>query len=165
MKYYLGLGSNLGDSQEIIRKALSLIEKRGLGEIIACSSLYLTEPVDMDSGGWFLNAVCAVESNLAPEKMMQELLAIEKELGRKRIKGKKNLPRTIDIDILIVDDIIYKSDTVIIPHPKIKERRFVLEPLSEIAPELVEPISKKTISELLANLTNNKKVIKLNEKF
>ena len=164
MKYYLGLGSNLGNRQFYLRQALKMMEQRGLGKIMAKSSLYLTEPVGKEDQNWFLNAVVVLESELAPEELMQALLEIEENLGRKRKKGEKNLPRTIDLDILLADDIIFEGEGVIIPHPRVGERRFVLEPLCEIAQHLIEPRSKKKVSELLKDLKNDKKVIRLDEK-
>jgi len=164
MKYYLGLGSNLGNRQFYLRQALKMMEQRGLGKIMAKSSLYLTEPVGKKDQNWFLNAVVVLESELAPEELMQALLEIEENLGRKRKKGEKNLPRTIDLDILLADDIIFEGEGVVIPHPRVGERRFVLEPLCEIAQHLIEPHSKKKVSELLKDLKNDKKVIRLDEK-
>ena len=164
MKYYLGVGSNLGNRQFYLRQALKMMEQRGLGRILAKSSLYLTEPVGAEDQNWFLNAVVVLESELAPEELMQALLEIEENLGRKRKKGEKNLPRTIDLDILLADDIIFEGEGVVIPHPRVGERRFVLEPLCEIAQHLIEPRSKKKVSELLKDLKNDKKVIRLDEK-
>lgn len=164
MRYYLGLGSNLGNCRFYLRQALKMMEQRGLGRILAKSSLYLTEPVGKEDQNWFLNAVVVLESELAPEELMQALLEIEEDLGRKRRKGEKNLPRTIDLDILLADDIILEEPGLVIPHPRISQRRFVLEPLSEVAEHLIEPRSQKEVRELLKELKDNKKVIRLDEK-
>jgi len=164
MRYYLGLGSNVGDSRFYLRKAIALIEKYNLGRVIAKSSLYRTEPIGNPAQDWYLNAVAIVESEQLPEKMMRGLLVIEKELGRKRKRGKRNLPRSIDLDILLVDDMIIKGQELIIPHPRMQERRFVLEPLAEIAPDLIHPLFKKGVRELLAEVKNSARVERLNEK-
>lgn len=163
MRYYLGLGSNLGEREENLRRSLKLIEERKIGEVILRSHLYETEPVGDKNQRWFLNAVVMIESELKPEGMMRELLAIEKELGRERITFKKNLPRTIDLDILLVDDRIIKGEDLIIPHPRIKERRFVLVPLIEIAGGLKDPESGRFFKEILAELKDDKKVNMLDE--
>jgi len=164
MRYYLGLGSNLGDSKAYLREALTLIEKQGLGKVIAKSSLYRTEPMGNPNQDWYWNAVVLVESEQGPQEMMKGLLAIEEKLGRKRAQKGKNLPRTIDLDILLADDMIIKGDELIIPHPRMEGRRFVLEPLSELDSNLVHPLLKKTIGELLSELKDSGVVEKVNEK-
>ena len=164
MKYYLGLGSNLGDSRSYLRKALELIESRGIGKILSRSSLYLTEPVAVSGQEWFLNAAVAIESSLAPKKMLAELKKIEADLGREKSAKSRQLPRPIDLDILIADDIITSDDNLIIPHPRMQDRRFVLEPLAEIAGRLVHPVLEKSVVELLGASKDKAQVRKLEEK-
>jgi len=165
MRYYLGLGSNLGDSKFFLRQAVKLIEEQGLGKIVLKSSLYLTEP----KGGprnqnQYLNAAAAVESSLSPEQMMAALQKIESDLGRTRNPAQPNRPRKIDLDILVADDIIKSEPGLIIPHPRMADRRFVLEPLSEIAPDLIHPVLKKSVLELLRESGDKGQVTKLGEK-
>jgi len=110
------------------------------------SSWYLTQPVGLDDPEWFLNGVFLLETGQAPRELLETLLKIENRLGRERT-GKWS-PRTIDLDILFYDDRVIREVDLVIPHPELGKRRFVLEPLSEIAPDLVNPIIGKTISDL-----------------
>ena len=164
MKYYLGLGSNLGDSQAHLRRALERIEQKKLGKVLARSSLYLTEPKGGPEQPEFVNAAAVVESALEPEAMLKALLSIESELGRSRRRGERNFPRPIDLDILLVDDKIIRGPEITVPHPRMRERRFALAPLAEIAGAAVDPELKKTISEILAGLQDRSRVKKLDEK-
>jgi len=164
MKYYIGLGSNLGDSRSFLRRSLELIEERGIGKVKKRSHLYITEPVSGPEQPWFLNAVAMVESELEPKKMMKALLEIESELGRERNPAQKNLPRTIDLDILLVDDMIIKGPEIFVPHPRMRERKFVLLPLKEIAGDLADPELKKSFKEILKGLKDKAQVKKLDEK-
>jgi len=164
MKYWLGLGGNLGDTRSCFRKALKLIEERNLGKIMRKSSLYLTEPVGIESRDWFLNAVVEIESSLAPEAMLGELQKIESELGRQPGEKSRTLPRTIDLDILMADAIIMARPELVIPHLRMAERRFVLEPLAELAALALHPVLKKSMEQLLKELTDNAKVKRLGEK-
>lgn len=146
---YLSLGSNVGDRQAHLRDALTQLG--AAGRIVAASSFYETEPVEFTSQPWFLNCAVALETSLPPQQLMTTILGIEEEMGRRRVQKKG--PRSIDIDILIfvsgeAEDTIIDSRELTIPHPAMHQRRFVLEPLAEIAPELSHPIFKKTIREL-----------------
>lgn len=160
----MGLGSNLGDCRANLRKALGLIEQNQLGKIKARSHLYLTEPKDGPEQPWFLNAVVEIESELEPLRMMKELLAIEQMLGRNRGSLPKNFPRPIDLDILLIDDMIIQMPELSIPHPRMTERRFVLEPLVEIAEGIIHPERKKSLRNILAELKDNSQVKKLDER-
>jgi 2-amino-4-hydroxy-6-hydroxymethyldihydropteridine diphosphokinase len=141
---YLSLGSNVGNREACLRDAL--IRLSATGCVVAVSSFYETEPVEFTSQPWFLNCAVALETDLTPQQLMSALLSIEEEMGRRRIQKKG--PRSIDIDILMFDDIVMDSKELIIPHPAMHERRFVLEPLAEIATSAIHPVFKKTISEL-----------------
>lgn len=151
---YLSLGSNLGDRAGRLREAIARLG--ALGGVVSVSSFYETEPVEVTDQPWFLNCAVALETSLAPEKLMVALLGIEREMGRERMRKKG--PREIDIDILLFSDAILDSATVTIPHPAMQERRFVLEPLAEIAPEARHPRLGKTVRELLAALPEGQAV-------
>ena len=154
---YLSLGSNVGDRVAHLRDAIARLES--IGRVVSVSSFYETEPVEVTDQPWFLNCAVGLETALTAEQLMARLLQIEQERGRRRVQKKG--PRTIDIDILLFDDLILDSPDVTIPHPAMQERRFVLEPLAEIAPEARHPASKKMIGELLAALPPGQVVRKI----
>jgi 2-amino-4-hydroxy-6-hydroxymethyldihydropteridine diphosphokinase len=145
---YLSLGSNMGDREGHLRDAI--LRLRSNGQVISVSSLYETEPVEFRNQAWFLNCAVGLATSLTPTQLMAQILEIEKTIGRQRILKKG--PRTIDIDILLFGDLIVNSPELTIPHPAMHLRRFVLEPLAEIAPESRHPIFKRTTCELLAEL-------------
>ena len=145
---YIGLGANLGDRAETLRGAVRRLG--ALGRIVAVSSLYETEPVGFREQPSFLNAVLALESDLAPSELLDALLAIERELGR--IRTFRNAPRTLDLDILLYDGLVLDAPGLTVPHPRLHERGFVLAPLAEIAPGLVHPVLRISIAQLLASL-------------
>jgi 2-amino-4-hydroxy-6-hydroxymethyldihydropteridine diphosphokinase len=144
---FLGLGSNLGDRESAIKGALTRLAARGFRTTLK-SSLWLTEPVGGPPQGWFLNAVAGGETPLAPETLLEACLATEREMGR--VRAERNGPRTIDVDILFFGDERLAAPGLVIPHPRLHERRFVLEPLAEIAPGFVHPALGLTVCELLA---------------
>ena len=146
---YLSLGSNLGDREAILRDAIARLGS--LGRVTAVSSFYETEPVDFLDQPWFLNCVVLLETDLSPQTLLQRLLEIERSLGRERLQPKG--PRLIDIDILLFGDEIIHEPGLTIPHPALHQRRFVLEPLAQIAPGVVHPVLKKTVRELLLSLS------------
>ena len=142
---YIGLGSNLGDRMTTLRMAIQRLET--LGRITGVSSLYETEPVGYLEQPSFLNAVVALDTAQAPADLLGALLGIERDLGRMR--SFPNAPRTLDLDLLVVDNEVLDTPELTLPHPRLHERAFVLVPLAEIAPELVHPGSGKTMQELL----------------
>jgi 2-amino-4-hydroxy-6-hydroxymethyldihydropteridine diphosphokinase len=145
---YIGLGANLGDRMTTLRMAVQRLET--LGRITAVSSLYETEPVGYLEQPSFLNAVVALDTALAPADLIGGLLGIERDLGRAR--SFPNAPRTLDLDLLMVDDVILDTPELILPHPRLHERAFVLVPLAEIAPQLAHPGSGMSMRELLHTL-------------
>jgi 2-amino-4-hydroxy-6-hydroxymethyldihydropteridine diphosphokinase len=154
---YLSLGSNLGDRESHLRDAIDRLAS--VGRVQSVSSLYETQPVDFTDQPWFLNCGVALETSASPTRLMQQLLEIEKAMGRQRVQKKG--PRTIDIDILLFGDLVMNTLDLTIPHPAMQYRRFVLEPLAEIAPSAMHPLLKKTIEELLQELPPNQIVKKL----
>jgi 2-amino-4-hydroxy-6-hydroxymethyldihydropteridine diphosphokinase len=153
---YLLLGSNLGDRRALIEQAVAYLGEK-IGLLRDRSSFYETEPWGFESEKYFLNIAVRIDTVLSPERVMQMIDEIEKEMGRER-RGKGYSSRTIDIDILFFDDLIIENADLKIPHPKITERRFVLIPMNEIAPALRHPAVGKTISELLQSCADDKKV-------
>ncbi len=140
---YLGLGSNMGDREENLDRALDLLSQRmRLGKV---SSIYDTDPVGNTNQPRFLNMVCQAFTRLAPEGLLALAKGIESKMGR---YGKSDDPRPIDIDILLYDEEVVETPELVIPHPKMTERAFVLVPLAEIVPDLIHPVSGKTIKEL-----------------
>jgi 2-amino-4-hydroxy-6-hydroxymethyldihydropteridine diphosphokinase len=144
---YLGLGSNLGDKVAQCLLALKEVSADNHNQIKAVSSLYKTEPIGYQDQDWFINCVTEVSTTLPPHTLQEFLQDIEKRMGRK--KTVKMGPRIIDLDILLYGNEIVKEGGLIIPHPHLHERRFVLVPLAELAPNLLHPVLKKTVAELL----------------
>lgn len=149
-KAYIGLGSNIGDKEENLRKAINKISEEKNTVIAKQSSFITTEPWGYLEQEYFLNAVIEIETTLEPEELMDLLLKIELELKRERLI--KWGPRTIDLDILMYDELISSDEKVTIPHPRMHERKFVLESLNEIAPYLMHPVLNKRIFTLLEEI-------------
>jgi 2-amino-4-hydroxy-6-hydroxymethyldihydropteridine diphosphokinase len=145
---FILLGSNMGDRSLLLEEARMQIAKKA-GKILQSSGIYETAAWGKESQPSFLNQVLVIGTSLHPEPLMQTLLSIEVEMGR--IREEKMGPRTIDIDILFYDELVHNSETLIVPHPLLQLRRFVLLPLSEINPSKMHPLLKQTIEHLLAN--------------
>lgn len=153
---YLCLGSNMGDRQDNLDRAIELLSQRlRLGEV---SSIYDTEPIGNTNQPRFLNLVCQVFTRLAPTDLLTLIKGIETKLGRS--PGKTNVPRPIDIDILLYDNQVVDTPELVIPHPRMTERAFALVPLAEIAPDVVHPVNGKTIKQLLKMVTEKQGVLK-----
>lgn len=141
---YLSLGSNLGDREANLRAAIEKLKE--LGDVVAVSSFYETEPVEVTAQPWFLNCAVKFDTEKMPRQLISAILAIEQSMGRQRKQQKG--PRTIDIDILFFGSSIIDIPSLTVPHPHLHERRFVLEPLAEIAPDVRHPIFKRSVREL-----------------
>jgi 2-amino-4-hydroxy-6-hydroxymethyldihydropteridine diphosphokinase len=152
---YLSLGSNKGDRAQYFTRAMEALGACGVS-VTRKSSLYETEPVETSSKSWFLNLVIEAETDLLPPQLMHTLLDIERALGRRRRVPRG--PRFIDIDILFYEDRLVSSEQLEIPHPRMAERRFVLVPFAEIAPEARHPVFKKTIAKLLEETPDRSEV-------
>src|ERR1700722_10665045 len=141
---YLSLGSNVGDGAANLKTAIGHL--RSLGEVVAVSSFYQTEPVEFTAQAWFVNCVVELDTEKTPRELLDGILEIEQQMGRRRTQKKG--PRIIDIDILLFGNFIVDDLGLTIPHPAMHERRFVLEPLAKIAPNMRHPILKQSIQEL-----------------
>ena len=144
------LGGNLGDRMAVLAEAVSLMKER-VGSVVGISVYYETEPWGYDSLVPFLNQAVAVETALAPEDLLKVLLEIETEMGRKRPVDGSYADRLIDLDILLYSDLVVETENLTIPHPELPNRRFALMPLHEIAPELIHPLRKLSVRDLLAH--------------
>jgi 2-amino-4-hydroxy-6-hydroxymethyldihydropteridine diphosphokinase len=153
---YIGIGSNVGDREANCRKAIELLAEAG--RVISVSSLYYTEPVGYKEQEDFINAVVSLETDLSARELLDACHAIEDRLGRKRTL--RWGPRTIDLDILLHGDLMMSQPDLVIPHPLMATRKFVLAPLAEIAPEVVHPVLRKTAAQLLHELKDAYTVMK-----
>jgi 2-amino-4-hydroxy-6-hydroxymethyldihydropteridine diphosphokinase len=146
---YVGLGSNLGDREATIRRAVELLDSEPGVRVVSVASLRETDPVGHVDQPRFLNGACAVETKLPPRTLLERLLAIEAELGRERSLAERWGPRMIDLDLLLYGDEVVDEPGLTVPHPRLAERRFVLEPLAELSPSLVLPDGRR-VRDLLA---------------
>jgi 2-amino-4-hydroxy-6-hydroxymethyldihydropteridine diphosphokinase len=152
---YLSLGSNVGDREQNIARAIEGLASCGVS-VTRRSSLYATEPVDLPVQSWFLNCVVEAETDLMPRQLLHALQELELSLGRRRLVRRG--PRVIDIDILLYGASVVRSPELEIPHPRMADRRFVLVPMRELAPALHHPVLKKTFAELLADTRDRSQV-------
>jgi 2-amino-4-hydroxy-6-hydroxymethyldihydropteridine diphosphokinase len=157
---YIGIGSNLGDRKANALEAVDRVSKLPETRVMGTSSLYESEPLG-DAKTWFVNSVIAIETEFAPDQLLRKLKAIEQAMGRKRVKGKRWGSRIIDLDILLCDQEIVDKRTLKVPHPEMHKRRFVLLPLAELAPHVVHPQLGQSVSALLANVKDEKRVMLL----
>lgn len=156
---YLGLGSNVGDRLSNIKKALRMLESQV--DVQSVSSVYETEPWGLKDQPWFLNVVCAAETEMAPEELLGFLKDVEQRMGRQETV--RYGPRRIDIDILLYNAHVIRRPELTIPHPRLAERAFVLVPLAEIAPSLEHPETGRTVKEMLAGLHDAEAVRKTSQ--
>ena len=154
---YLSLGSNLGDRAANLEQAIEALSEIGV-RVLRRSSIYETEPVDFLAQPWFLNCVVEAETSLAPRPLLEQLQVIERHLGSKKLVPRG--PRIIDLDVLFYETAVIHEAGMEIPHPRLAERRFVLVPLAELAPELCHPVLRKTAAELLA-ATQDRSIVRI----
>ena len=150
IRAYLGLGSNLGNRRETLEQAVSLLSHRSGIQLLRVSSLYETEPVDV-AGGWFFNCVVGVATSLTPQHVLETLVHVEEACGRSRTR-KTGEARIVDIDLLLYGSQVISEPNLEVPHPRMHLRRFVLEPLAEIEPDLVHPGLSISVGDLLKHL-------------
>jgi 2-amino-4-hydroxy-6-hydroxymethyldihydropteridine diphosphokinase len=151
---YISAGSNMGDRKQNLGFALSLLARQNV--VRKSSSIFETEPVGYLNQPWFLNMAIEIETLLTPMELLNLCQEIESSCGR--IRTFANAPRTMDLDVLLFEDIVMDDEKLIIPHPRLAERRFVLEPLAQIAPEIIHPVTKKSIRSLLLECTDRSEV-------
>ena len=163
-RVFIGIGSNLGNRREHYQKALERIEDLPNTHIAKCSSLYESEPIG-NAKNWYLNGAIELETDFDPQKLLSRLQKIEQTMGRKKTaQTKKWASRKIDLDILLFDNYVVDDERLKIPHPEMHQRRFVLLPLSELAPQVTHPHLGSTISQLLAAVKDGKRVFLLRPK-
>ena len=150
MRAYVGLGGNIGDRRGYLDRALALLANEPGVEVVAVSSFRETDPVGFLDQPPFLNAGCAVETELSPQELLGRLLLVERRLGRERPRPRFG-PRTIDLDLLLYGDEVVDEPDLTVPHPRLAERRFALEPLAELDPDLALPDGRR-VRHLLARL-------------
>ena len=158
---YIGLGSNKGQKIRNIQEAIRRLKEKIT--VTKISSLYLAEPVGI-RGGWFVNCVVKSQSSYSPSYLLRELLKIEEKMGRElRRPGEKKGPRVIDLDILFYGQVVIKESNLVIPHPRLTERKFVLLPLMELDPEISHPVQMKKLKSILNELNDPHRVEKILE--
>jgi 2-amino-4-hydroxy-6-hydroxymethyldihydropteridine diphosphokinase len=157
---YVGLGSNLGDRELNLLKGVAEIGRIPGSRITALSGFYDTEPVGMESRDSFYNAVLRLETSLTPRQLLTELQRIETDVFRRK-RTVSPAPRSMDLDILLYNDIVMGDTDLTIPHPRLHERRFVLVPLAEISPDIIHPVLGKSVDRLLRSLTTRERVTRI----
>jgi 2-amino-4-hydroxy-6-hydroxymethyldihydropteridine diphosphokinase len=159
MLTYIGIGSNQEDALSNCRKAIQAIASDPRNRLVQCAPFYRTEPVGKKNQDWFINGVIALETSMPPQDLLHFLLTVEKSMGR--LRRERWGPRIIDLDLLFYGNVISEDEELRIPHPRLHERRFVLVPLKDIAPDLEHPLLHQTIAEILGYLKKEEIVLPL----
>lgn len=160
---YIGIGSNLGDPYENCIKAVEVIREQPFCEMEALSPFYRTQPVGIEGENWFINAVLSINTSLSSVELIEMLLDIEKKMGRTR-SGLRWESRIIDLDVLLIGDEIINDKNLIVPHPRMHTRRFVMAPMADIAPELIHPVQGKSMEDILHDIPLEEQEVRLMEK-
>ncbi len=156
-RVFIGIGSNLGDRQANCREARTKLGELPNTRVVAASSYYESEPHG-DAKTWFVNSVVEIETDFAPADLLKHTKKIEDAMGRKRVKGKRWGSRVVDLDILLFNNEVVNKRNLKIPHPRLAERKFVLAPLAELAPQLIHPALNISVSEMLATVKDSKRL-------
>ena len=165
MRIGIALGSNLGDRMANLRGARDAVVDLAVNKLVLASRIYETEAVNCEPGaGKFLNAVLEIEYDGDPSELLEKLIGIEESLGRKRDHA-QNVSRRIDIDILYADGLVINNERLQLPHPRLHERKFVLQPLADVRPDLILPGQNQSVRDLLARLKDSTKVVCFAEKW
>ncbi|MBU4316135.1 MAG: 2-amino-4-hydroxy-6-hydroxymethyldihydropteridine diphosphokinase [Proteobacteria bacterium] len=151
---YLSVGSNLGDKTANCQNGIEAVADEENTLLVGQSPYYKTEPVGFEDQDWFINGVFCIQTLLAPEDLLARLKSIQEKAGRKK-SVIRNGPRILDLDILLFDDLVVDTGDLVIPHPRMHERRFVLQPFCDISPDRVHPVLKKDMQTLLAGLSGH----------
>ncbi len=152
---YISIGSNIGDKLENCFKSIDLLNKYEAVEVVEKSFFYQTQPVDYLDQDWFVNGVLKISTTLSPEELLEVLHCVEKKSGRKKNGVVRFGPRIIDLDIIFFEDIVYETDDLIIPHPRMHNRCFVLKPICDMIPEFIHPVKKIKMVDLLKNIDSS----------
>ncbi len=148
---YISVGSNIGDRLQNCRKGIAALAKSSKSRILAQSRIYTTEPVDYDNQDWFINWVIKLETSLDPFQLLAQIEAAQRTAGR--VKGSIRFgPRILDLDIILFDNRIIESERLVVPHPRMHQRRFVLQPICDIDPTIIHPVLKQDMQTLLERL-------------
>jgi len=154
---YIGIGSNLGDKLNNCLKSIDLVERIPGCHVKAQSDFFQTEPVGVEDQDWYVNSVISLQTDLSAQQLQKSLLAIETDLGRER--KQKWDPRTIDLDIILFGQDLINEKNLTVPHPLMHERRFVLVPMVQLAPDLIHPVFEKNMAELLDALPEERQTV------
>ena len=151
---YISVGSNLGDKHANCQFGINSLAVTDGIRLVKQSPFYRTEPVGYEDQDWFINGVFCIETDLTPVELLKQMQSVQDRAGRKKSMV-RNGPRTLDLDILMFDDQVVDTDTLLIPHPRMHERRFVLQPFCDISPDMIHPVLKKDMKTLLMQLPDN----------
>lgn len=158
---YIGIGSNIGDPLKNCYEATKKIGQIQHSRLISCSPLYKTEPVGVKGQDWYINGAVSMATGLLARELINKLLAIEADMGR--VRNERWEPRIIDLDILLFGGDIINEKDLVIPHPLMHERRFVISPMVDLAPDLIHPVLGKTMTELLLAISDDNQVLRVQE--
>ncbi len=154
---YIGIGSNIGDKYLNGLEAVKRIDQIPGCKVTRCSDWYSTKPVGVEGQDWYINGVVSVSVDISARKLLKELQALEKNMGR--VRRERWGPRTIDLDVLLYGREVINDDSLEVPHPRLHLRKFVLVPLAQIAPDLQHPVLKRSMSDLLAELKEDEQIV------